>query len=320
MSQEQDNMEFDNHEDAAGESPGTKKRDVISLLVPVLTFMTIGICTVMLVLVIHLGKKVDGLEEGLQALRDSSMTSGTADSAPDESEAADIAEVAAFENNIVWYGDDGIDKSAGIRRVYLTFDDGPSPNTDRILDILGQYDVKATFFVVGRENYADRYRRIAEEGHTLGMHSFSHRYSEIYASLDAYRQDLTKLHDFLYELTGVDCNIVRFPGGSSNTISHVDMRELTAYLDEENMLYFDWNVSGGDAAGGSQSAGQITENVLNNIDKYNNVVVLLHDAAGKDATVEALPAIIEKILESENTVMLPISGDTVRVQHLHGGE
>ena len=149
------------------------------------------------------------------------------------------------------------------------------------------------------------------------MHSYSHRYSEIYASLDAYKEDLTKLHDFLYELTGEDCNIVRFPGGSSNTISKVDMQELIHYLNQENMVYFDWNVSSGDASGESKNADQIVNNVLNQIDKYNNVVILFHDAAGKGTTVDALSEIIEKILESDNTVILPISEDTIKVQHLH---
>ena len=185
------------------------------------------------------------------------------------------------------------------------------------MDILAQYGVKATFFVVGKNGYTEQYQRIFEEGHTLGMHSYSHRYSEIYASLDAYKEDLTKLHDFLYELTGEDCNIVRFPGGSSNTISKVDMQELIHYLNQENMVYFDWNVSSGDASGESKNADQIVNNVLNQIDKYNNVVILFHDAAGKGTTVDALSEIIEKILESDNTVILPISEDTIKVQHLH---
>ncbi len=227
----------------------------------------------------------------------------------------DIAEAAVCENSHVW--DDREDSSAGIKRVYLTFDDGPSANTDRILDILDQYGVKATFFVVAKDKYPEQYKRIVADGHTLGMHSYSHKYNEIYESLDAYKHDLTRLHDFLYELTGEDCNIVRFPGGSSNTISKADMWELIDYLDEEGMVYFDWNVSSGDAAGGHKSASQIARNVLDNVGKYNNSVILFHDAAGKDSTVDALPMIIEAILESDNTVILPISKDTVRVQHLH---
>ncbi|MDE7271977.1 MAG: polysaccharide deacetylase [Lachnospiraceae bacterium] len=330
-------MEFEQNEeieDKAAESrKAEKKRGFIEIVLPVLTLMTIANCIVILVLVINIGRKVNWLEQQVILLQDNVISveariegsmlsdgSGFSDvfdidgNVVDAAEAADIVEAAALEDTHKLEGRK--DSSDGIRRVYLTFDDGPSANTDKILDILEQYGVKATFFVVGKDGYAEQYRRIVEEGHTLAMHSYSHKYSEIYASLDAYKADLMKLHDFLYELTGEDCSVVRFPGGSSNTISHVNMWELIHYLNQENMVYFDWNVSSGDAASGGRSADQITSNVLDNIDKFDNAVVLFHDAVGKDTTVEALPVIIEKILESDNTVMLPIKQDTVRVQHL----
>ncbi|MDE5825107.1 MAG: polysaccharide deacetylase [Lachnospiraceae bacterium] len=336
-------MELEDHneetEDRAVEFLKPAKRErFIEIVVPMLTLMTIVNCVIILVLVMNIGRKVNGLEQQMIVLQsnaainaarmseaedsDLSESSEPVDVADidgnhvtDATEAADIVEAAALEDTHKWT--DREDNSADIRRVYLTFDDGPSANTDRILDILNQYGVKATFFVVGKEGYTEQYRRIVEDGHTLAMHSYTHKYSEIYASLDAYKEDLTKLHNFLYELTGEDCNIVRFPGGSSNTISHVDMWELIDYLNRENIAYFDWNVSSGDAAGGGKSTAQIKKNVLDNIDQFNNAVVLFHDAAGKDSTVDALPAIIEEILESDNTVLLPITEDTVRVQHLH---
>lgn len=322
MSQEQNNKDFDNKLEIDGRISYVKIMRLIKILVPMCILMTFTICTVMLVLVANLGKKIDRLEDMLHSLQDGNQTalgsslitvSDIDGNVVDGAEAADIAEAAELENRHVL---DGSSNNAGIRKVYLTFDDGPGPNTDKILDILEQYGVKATFFVVGKEGYAEQYRRIVEEGHTLGMHSYSHKYNEIYASLDAYKNDLNKLHDFLYELTGEDCNIVRFPGGSSNTISNVDMRELISYLNEENIVYYDWNVSSGDATGNYKNADRIAENVLENIEKYNNAVILFHDAAGKDSTVEALPIIIEKILESSDTVILPISSDTVKIQHL----
>ena len=304
------------------------RKRFIEILVPVLTLMTIANCIVILVLVMNIGRKVNRLEQQILLIQDETknalvkeqelVLSDISDidgNAVDAEEAADIAAVEMQENTHKWDGKG--DSSNGIRRVYLTFDDGPSSNTDRILDILAQYGVKATFFVVGKEGYADQYRRIVEDGHTLAMHSYSHRYNEVYASLDAYKADLTKLHDYLYELTGEDCRFVRFPGGSSNTVSTVSMWDLIDYLDSEDMVYFDWNVSSGDSTGGKKSVEQITSNVLDNIGKYNNAVVLFHDAAGKTTTVDALAGIIEKILESDNTVLLPISEDTVKVQHLH---
>lgn len=306
----------------------TRKLSFIDILVPVLTLMTIVNCAVILILVMNIGKKVNGLEQRLLLLekktlyeeyeavqKENSIVFYESESSSEVSEVADIMAVAELEDTYEWNGRE--DSAADIRRVYLTFDDGPSANTDRILDILAQYGVKATFFVVGKNGYTEQYQRIVKEGHTLGMHSYSHRYSEIYASLDAYKEDLTKLHDFLYELTGEDCKIVRFPGGSSNTISKVDMQELIHYLNQENMVYFDWNVSSGDASGENKSANQIVQNVLDQIDRYNNVVILFHDATGKGTTVDALSEIIEKILESDNTVILPISEETVKVQHLH---
>lgn len=325
MSQEQESigLEEKTARKAAGESKNTG--NTLSAFLLILVFMMLCICTVLLVLVVNLNKEVGNINTKLMVLQETSQrmeseyeeledVSDINGSSVDQAEAAHIVEAAAIENKIVW--DENGDRSSGIKRVYLTFDDGPSSNTDRILDILDEYGVKATFFVVGKDNYTEQYRRIVADGHTLAMHSYSHVYQDIYSSLDAYKQDLNKLRTFLYEITGVECNIVRFPGGSSNTISKVDMHTLIEYLDSEDMIYFDWNVSSGDASGAQRSANQIASNVLNNIDKYNNAVILMHDAAGKDSTVDALPIIIEKLLESENTVLLPISEDTVRVQHI----
>ncbi len=307
---------------------GVKKKSFVEIMVPVLTLLTIINCVVILVLVMNIGRKVNRLEQQILLIQNDAKETLTNEeelslsdisdidgNAVDAAEAADIAAVEKQESTHQWDGKG--DRSNGIRRVYLTFDDGPSANTDRILDILAQYGVKATFFVVGKEGYADQYRRIVEDGHTLAMHSYSHRYNEVYASLDSYKADLTKLHDFLYELTGEDCRFVRFPGGSSNTVSSVNMWDLIDYLDSEDMTYFDWNVSSGDSTGGNKSVEQLTRNVLDNIGTYNNAVVLFHDAAGKSTTVDALAGIIEKILEADNTVLLPISEDTVKVQHLH---
>ncbi|MDE5803562.1 MAG: polysaccharide deacetylase [Lachnospiraceae bacterium] len=209
-----------------------------------------------------------------------------------------------------------------VRKVYLTFDDGPSSNTNKILDILAQYDVKATFFVVGKEGEwaEDAYKRIVEEGHTLGMHSYTHVYQSIYASVEAYAEDLNRLKDYLYEVTGVESRFVRFPGGSSNTVSDISMREFITYLNEEGITYFDWNVSSGDAGGRLLEPEEIVANCINGMGNKNTVVILMHDAAGRPTTVEALPALIERIQEMENTELLPITDDTLPVQHIKSQE
>lgn len=211
-----------------------------------------------------------------------------------------------------------IPEAGSIRKVYLTFDDGPSSNTGRILDTLAEYDVKATFFVVGseEESYQALYKRIVEEGHTLGMHSYSHRYNEIYQSLESYAQDMTKLQEFLYNTTGVWCRYCRFPGGSSNTVSRVDMQELIDYLDEQDIIYFDWNIASGDASSSYISTEAIINNCMSKLPEYQDAVILMHDASGKNTTVEALPILVERILAMDNTVLLPITEDTEPIQHI----
>ncbi|WP_026516303.1 polysaccharide deacetylase family protein [Butyrivibrio sp. MC2021] len=205
----------------------------------------------------------------------------------------------------------------GTRYVYLTFDDGPSSSTDEILDILAQYDVKATFFVVGKPDsrYTDVYKRIVDEGHTLGMHSYSHKYSSLYESLDSFRADLDKLRVFLYETTGVWSRYYRFPGGSSNSVSKADMAELATYLEGQEVTFFDWNISAGDDKSGANK-DTIYNNIVNNVPRFKHCIVLMHDSADKKSTVEALPEIIEAIQAMDDTVIVPITNDTLPVQHI----
>ena len=203
-------------------------------------------------------------------------------------------------------------------RVYLTFDDGPSPNTGKILDVLKEYGVKATFFVVGKEDeqYTALYKRIVDEGHTLGMHSFSHKYSEIYDSVDAFMADFQKEQAFLQELTGITPRFYRFPGGSSNHLVREKgtLRQMIDYLDGQGVTYFDWNIASGDASGEPLSVEQLVTNVTSYIREGTNVV-LMHDAAEKDSTVKALPQVIEILQGKKNLALLPISSETEPVQH-----
>lgn len=233
---------------------------------------------------------------------------------------ADSVDVSRRDGSVIKEPDDyeQVLYDDNVRRVYLTFDDGPSSNTGKILDILAEYDVKATFFVVGKEEekYEALYKRIVEEGHTLGMHSYSHKYGEIYQSVDSYAQDLSKLQEFLYDTTGVWCRYCRFPGGSSNTASKVDMNELIAYLDEQDITYFDWNISSGDASSSYISKDAILHNCLQQIPRFDECMILMHDASNKDTTVQALPELIEKIQAMEDTIIVPISEDTEPIQHI----
>lgn len=204
-------------------------------------------------------------------------------------------------------------------KVYLTFDDGPSIYTEDILEILDRYNVKATFFVVGKESEAakEALTMIVDGGHTLGMHSYSHKYAELYRSVEDFAQDFVKLQSYLYEVTGVESRTYRFPGGSSNTVSDIDMQEFADYLESQGVQFYDWNVSSGDGGSRLLSVDALVRNCTEEIQNNQTSVILLHDSADKRTTVEALPIIIENILAMEDTVILPITEDTVPVQHIH---
>lgn len=227
-------------------------------------------------------------------------------------------EGASGQEDVRGQEDASDEENVTVRKVYLTFDDGPSSNTDNILDILDTYGVKATFFVTGKEGAKAEasYRRIVEEGHTLGMHSYTHDYSVIYASEEAFMEDMEKLQRYLYDVTGVQSTYIRFPGGSSNKVSDVDMRLLITDVHEAGMEYFDWNVSSQDASSKPLTKEEILDNCLNSIERFQNCIILMHDAGSKDSTVEALPELIEHIQAMEHTELLPITEDTVPVWHI----
>lgn len=281
----------------------------LAILIPV-----IG-CILLSVRVFQLKKQVAVLTEQLPTEEMQEEASGVYETTKVEESARDTetkAEEPAKINPV---------KSSG-KKVYLTFDDGPSSNTDQILDILKDYDVKATFFVVGKtdERSVKAYQRIVEEGHTLAMHSYSHRYDEIYESKEAFARDLNSLQEYLYETTGVWPRIYRFPGGSSNTVSKVDMQELIEYLTDIGITYFDWNVASGDAVSRTLPAETIVNNCLSGIEKQKESVILMHDASNKGTTIEALPQIIEAIQEQGDAELLPITDETVPVQHIAAPE
>ncbi len=183
------------------------------------------------------------------------------------------------------------------RICYLTFDDGPSDNTLRILDILAQYNVKATFFVVGNTGKISYIQRIHAEGHTVGLHSNCHNYAAIYANETNYFNDLQQLSDTVESLIGIKSRVIRFPGGGSNVISKRYcpgiMSHLSVAVQERGYRYFDWNVSSQDASGIKYTPQQLAANVINAAVGKQQICVLMHDAAAKKNTVESLPMMIE---------------------------
>ena len=163
--------------------------------------------------------------------------------------------------------------------IYLTFDDGPSYYTPTLLDTLKKYDAKASFFVVNTA-YLHTVARAVAEGHTVGMHTYSHVYSQIYANDEAYLSDLVAIQNAIRKHTGSRPTLMRFAGGSSNTVSATYcagiMTRLVDTLTKLGYTYFDWNVDSMDSAG-SNTAQEVFENVVDGIGQLENAVVLQHD-------------------------------------------
>ncbi len=180
--------------------------------------------------------------------------------------------------------------------IYLTFDDGPSSSiTPELLDILKEENVKATFFVLNRGSSLDYLiKREYEEGHTVALHGSSHNYKQIYSSVTAFFDDLSIIQNKVESITGEKPMIIRFPGGSSNTISRFNpgiMTILTKEVKARGYHYFDWNVGSGDS-GEAHTADEVYHNVIKNLGNNNNII-LMHDFGGNYKTLHAIRKIIQ---------------------------
>ncbi len=177
--------------------------------------------------------------------------------------------------------------------IYLTFDDGPGPHTGRLLDVLKKYNVKATFFLVNKPKYKKYIKRASDEGHAIGIHTMTHTYKSIYKSPEAYDKDLYDMQAVIENITGEKTTLLRFPGGSSNTVSRKYCKGIMSYLTQEvearGFQYFDWNVDSKDA-GGAKSSVEVFNNVVSGVRKKNFSVVLQHDIKG--FSVDAVENII----------------------------
>ena len=180
---------------------------------------------------------------------------------------------------------------------YLTFDDGPSKNSGKILNILAEYDAKATFFLIGseiREENREIIERVVEEGHAIGLHSNVHRFEKIYVGVDVCVKEFETQYDLLKKEYGIDTKIFRFPGGSACSYMNGQRQDYIEAMREKGFIGFDWHVSGEDSYG-NPTAWSIQKNIFEHIDNYENPIILLHDINIGDATVDALPGILEKL-------------------------
>ena len=182
---------------------------------------------------------------------------------------------------------------------YLTFDDGPSSLTGKYLDILKKEKVPATFFLIGQQiegEMVNVVKRQVEEGHELGLHSYTHQADKIYQTRDTYKKDLEETRQKLASCVPYKVKNYRFPWGSANAYIRWYRKDLTEELEKEGLTYQDWNVSGEDAVG-CPSAYSILSHVRKDYEKYSDPVILLHDSATCRATLEALPDIIRELKE-----------------------
>nr|WP_246582609.1 polysaccharide deacetylase family protein [Clostridium mobile] len=190
-----------------------------------------------------------------------------------------------------YYNDGGKDEHVN-KPVYLTFDDGPTyVVTNKLLDILKEHDVKATFFVVGKEieDKEDILKRIYDEGHSIGLHTYSHDFNKIYKSDDIFIEEMLKTQKKVKEITGYTSNIIRFPGGSSKHLS----TELLEKLHQNNFKIYDWNVNISDGVNPNLTIDQLASNAKKNSKNYSRLIILMHCNFNNKNTAKALPKIIE---------------------------
>lgn len=192
-------------------------------------------------------------------------------------------------------------KKDGVKTCYLTFDDGPSPNTKKILEILDEYHIKATFFVTGTSPKDAHYIKEAyQKGHTIGLHTYSHDYELIYSSLKNYINDLNKIKELVYEQTGEYTTYMRFPGGSSNLVSKKYnvgiMKRLTHKVIDLGYQYYDWTCINGDGEGIKTIKG-LKKKAIEEVNGQEDIMFLMHDSANQGNTVKALPAILDYLIK-----------------------
>lgn len=183
---------------------------------------------------------------------------------------------------------------------YLTFDDGPSYITGEILNTLDDYEAKATFFILGctiTKEGEECLKDMVDRGHTIGIHTYSHNYRSIYSSVEAFLDDFYKAYLLIYETTGVKVNIFRFPWGSYNSYNKTIRHDLIEEMERRGFTYYDWNISAEDSVG-NPTEYRIKRNVLKDLERYRNPIILMHDAAVNHLTARTLPDILESMMDN----------------------
>lgn len=264
-----------------------ESRFTVQFFKRVITFTVIGIIVALLVTVIAFGMQLGSLKENSDPL-----TEKAENYASSELPKASMDYQEKYED--LYVERDKVANKSEKNTVYLTFDDGPSAKTLEVLDVLKEHKIKATFFMVyrGGDESKEITQRVIDEGHTIGIHSYSHDYEKIYASVDAYLKDFDKLWSYLKDEFGYECKVFRFPGGSINTYNLNVYNRIAPEMYRRGFTFYDWNASAEDATAGQVGAREIERAIIKEVRRNDSSIVLMHDSADKDSTVSSLSKII----------------------------
>ena len=262
---------------------------LLGILIPIL------LCILLFIKVDRLQKELDQVQRQI-ASQQSESTAGAEQTASAEAdaEAGQQAGGMQADNSLAkWQAEETEPDDGQKRKVYLTFDDGPSSLTEKYLDILKKHKIHATFFLIGQqvEEMPEIVERELKEGHEIGVHTYTHESCEIYASCQAYYEDVNKVRDVLEKRFDYKPQLWRFPWGSANCYIHSYKEEIIQRLGEQNMEYADWNVSAEDSVG-SPTVDSILRNVKKDAFRVKDPVVLMHDSGSNQATLDSLEAVI----------------------------
>ncbi len=256
---------------------------------------------------------VDELIPSEQEQTTASSTENTTSEPEDVPVIAPTSPYASLYTDMMVTAPDKYVREEGV--VYLTFDDGPSENTYSVLHYMEKYDLKCTFFVVPRrtEECYEMMRAIVNGGHSIGVHSTTHEYTEIYASVDAFLADFNEAWNMIYEATGVKTEIYRFPGGSKNDFNGDTRDAIVEEMTRRGFRHYDWNVESNDVNGATWT--EMYNSIPADIANTSRAIVLMHDSAPRENTVYVLEDVI-KVLLNEGYKFDKIHNDTQPIQFI----
>ena len=265
-----------------------KKRNVV---VPIVVLIFCCIFTAMVAYGWNARKKnvkvaaSKGDAETVEVNNSETSSEGETTAVPESETAQTVAETTATPES-----NPGPDEKV----VYFTFDDGPWTGTPRLLDILDQYNIKACFFVTAQymetEPLKNMLKQIKDRGHNVAVHSLTHNYKKIYASVDAFMSDYDAMDDLIFQATGEHSKMLRFPGGSNASYNKAIRPQLLQAVRDRGIVYFDWNSFDGDVEG-----KKLIDQTIKQVNENTHSILLMHDMPSTAFVHDALPTIIERL-------------------------